>query len=328
MEEVKMKLTKTNDSISIKGKEFTRLLGGFGDDKVILTDKQLGELLGYNIGARQVRRHLEANLQHFEEGLHYIDLKRVPTMENNVEGVLQKHASDEQLISLGYAKQSISQAEHIYIFSEAGFLLYLKFAEGDNAVELYKEFIEKYFKTVAQKKLLEKTVEEMISELEDKRATLLGKMFMTGNTTLKMEYFNESEELNRQIQKHTNTLTSVKALDNVKTELALADSFTQSNHTWDVGMFSKVLNIKGLGRNNMFDYFREKKFIMKNNTPYERYMEYFKITPVINSKNGFVNNKLLIKPKGIKFIFDSLIKDGYIHSKTYEEIKKELMGDE
>ena len=313
-----MKLTKTNDSISIKGKEFTRLLGGFGDDKPFLTDKQLSELLGLPNGARQVRESINNNLNRFENGLHIIDLK----------GVDEADTLTETLISFGYSKQAISQVKNIYIFSEAGFLMYLKIADSEKSWELYSDFIEKYFKTVAQKKVLEKTVEEMISELEDKRATLLGKMFMTGDTTLKMEYFNESEELNRQIQKHTNTLTSVKALDNVKTELALADSFTQSNHTWDVGIFSKVLNIKGLGRNNMFDYFREKKFIMKNNTPYERYMEYFKITPVINSKNGFVNNKLLIKPKGIKFIFDSLIKDGYIHSKTYEEIKKELMGDE
>ena len=312
-----MKLTKTNDSISIKGKEFTRLLGGFGDDKPFLTDKQLAELLGLPNGARQVRESINNNISKFENGLHIIDLK----------GVDETDTLNETLISFGYSKQAISQVKNIYIFSEAGFLMYLKLADSEKSWELYSDFIEKYFKTVAQKKVLEKTVEEMISELEEKRATLLGKMFMTGDTTLKMEYFNESEELNRQIQKHTNVLTSVKALDNVRGELALAESFTQSNNTWDVGVFSKILNIEGLGRTNIFRYFKDKKFIMGNNAPYQTYTDYFKIIPVPSS-NGFINNKLLIKPKGIKFIFDSLIKDGYIHSKTYEEIKKELMGDE
>jgi hypothetical protein len=317
MEEIRMKLTKTNDSISIKGKEFTRLLGGFGDDKPFLTDKQIAELLGLPNGARQVRESINNNLNRFENGLHIIDLK----------GVDETDTLNETLISFGYSKQAISQVKNIYIFSEAGFLMYLKIADSEKSWELYSEFIEKYFKTVAQKKVLEKTVAEMIVELEDRRATLLGKMFMTGDTTLKMEYFNESEELNRQIQKHTNVLTSVKALDNVKSELALAESFTQSDNTWDIGVFSKIVNIDGLGRINMFRYFKDKKFIMSNNIPYQKYTEYFKIIPV-SSGNGYMNNKLLIKPKGIKFIFDSLIKDGYIHSKTYEEIKKELMGDE
>ena len=171
---------KVMDKVDIGGREFTRILGGFREDGFVISDKQIGELLGYNIGARQVRRHVENNASSFENGLHIIDLK----------GVSSKHTSDNTLISLGYSKQAITQAEHIYIFSEAGFLLYLKFAEGDKAVELFKNFIELYFKTKAQKILLERTVEEELEFLNDTRAITLGRMFMAVDDDLKrQEYF-------------------------------------------------------------------------------------------------------------------------------------------
>ncbi len=307
---------KVMDKVDVNGREFTRILGGFKEDGFVISDKQIGELLCYNIGARQVRRHIENNISSFENGLHVMDLKGVP----------DKHTSDNTLISLGYSKQAITQAEHIYIFSEAGFLLYLKFAEGDKAVEIYKSFIEKYFKTKAQKILLERTIEEELEFLKDTRAITLGRMFMAvGDDLKRQEYFLESERLNKEIHKIENRLSTVKALDSVKSELAIAETFTQSNKTWDIGVVAKILNIKGLGRNNFFDWMRSKKIIMKNSTtPYQIYMKYFEVKPVINKYNGFVNEKALFNSSGIKFIIDKLIEDGKVVSKTYAQVMKEL----
>ena len=310
---------KVMDKVDINGREFTRILGGFREDGFVISDKQIGELLGYSKGARQVRVQLDNNIKHFEEGLHIIDLK----------GVHQKYTLEEELISLGYSKQSITQADHIYIFSEAGFLLYLKFAEGDKAVDLYKDFIEKYFKTKAQKILLEKTVEEELEFLKDTRAITLGRMFMAVDDDLKrQEYFLESERLNKEIHKIENRLSTVKALNSVKSELAIAETFTQSNGTWDIGVVAKILNIKGLGRNNFFDWMRSKKIIMKDSTvPYQSFMKYFEVKPVVNKYNGYVNEKALFTSKGIKFIMDKLIEDGKVVSKTYEQVMKELSGE-
>ena len=310
---------KVIGKVDIDGREFTRILGGFREDSIIVSDKQVADLLGYSKGARQVRVQLDNNIKHFEEGLHIIDLK----------GVHQKYTLEEELISLGYSKQSITQADHIYIFSEAGFLLYLKFAEGDKAVDLYKDFIEKYFKTKAQKILLEKTVEEELEFLKDTRAITLGRMFMAVDDDLKrQEYFLESERLNKEIHKIENRLSTVKALDSVKSELAIAETFTQSNGTWDIGVVAKILNIKGLGRNNFFDWMRSKKIIMKDSTvPYQSFMKYFEVKPVVNKYNGYVNEKALFTSKGIKFIMDKLIEDGKVVSKTYEQVMKELSGE-
>lgn len=309
---------KVMENVDINGREFTRILGGFREDSIVVSDKQIADLLGYSKGARQVRVQLDNNIKHFEYGLDIIDLK----------GVHQMDTLDEQLISLGYSKQAITQSEHIYIFSEAGFLLYLKFAEGDKAVELYKDFIEKYFKTKAQKILLEITIQEELEFLKDTRAITLGRMFMAVDDDLRrQEYFLESERLNNEIHKIENRLSTVKALDSVKSELAIAETFTQSNGTWDIGVVAKILNIKGLGRNNFFEWMRNKKIIMKDSTiPYQTYMKYFEVKPVVNKYNGFVNEKSLFNSKGIKFIMDKLIEDGKVVSKTYEQVMKELSG--
>ena len=90
---------KTND-----GREFTRLVGGFGEDKPVITDKQIAELLGYHKKERQVRVQINNNIDHFEDS-DLIDLRRVHDLDT----------LPEVLIPLGYAKQSITQAKNIYI---------------------------------------------------------------------------------------------------------------------------------------------------------------------------------------------------------------------
>ena len=159
----------TNGKVVTKdGREFTRLVGGFGEGKPVISDKQVSELLGYKKGAREVRDRVAKNLKHFETGLHIEDLQRVGENDTFI----------DTLISLGYAKQSITQAKNIYIFSQAGFLLFLKFAEGDKAVEIYKSFIEDYFKTKAENKVMKLTIEEEIEKLKEDKKFLLGAMFM------------------------------------------------------------------------------------------------------------------------------------------------------
>ena len=93
------------ENVDINGREFTRILGGFREDSIVVSDKQIADLLGYSKGARQVRVQLDNNIKHFEYGLDIIDLK----------GVHQMDTLDEQLISLGYSKQAITQSEHLYI---------------------------------------------------------------------------------------------------------------------------------------------------------------------------------------------------------------------
>lgn len=305
----------TGDKISTKdGREFTRLVGGFGNDNPTITDKQVAELLGYKDGARHVRRQVNENVKYFNFEHDVNDLKRaeqIPTLTNT-------------LISLGYAKQSITQAENIYIFSKAGFLLFLKFAEGDKAVELYKDFIEDYFQTKAENIVMKQTLEEELEFLIEQKIIACGRVICDPDESKKIEWFQEAERLNIRIKNIEIALSKEKLMKALEPTIAIADKFTDANEAYDVGVFSKVLRIKGLGRNNLFAWMREKGILMKSNNPYQKYLQYFKVLPLDNPFTGKIDYKTMIKPNGVKFIVKKLIEDDKLITKSIDEILAEL----
>jgi len=67
---------------------------------------------------------------------------------------------------------------------------------------------------------------------------------------------------------------------------------------------------------------RDSEILMKNNEPYQRFMNNFHVIPV--KKNKFTGSKTLIKANGVSYIVNRLIKDGKIQSKTYEEIINDI----
>ena len=292
-----------------KDREFTRILGGFSDTSPIITVRQISELLGKEV--KHINERINANINYFES-VHLLDLKVVDQTDYNL----------EMLKSLGYSKMQISKAKNIYILSEAGFLLYLKFAEGDKAVELYKDFIEDYFKIKAENIVMEKTLQETRIGLIDSKKFLLGSMFLEQDEIKKMELFNQVEKINNQIKDIEVTLAKENLMEQVQDSLAIAERFKNSGNLYDVGDFSKILDIKGFGRNKLFEWMRENKMLMQNNKPYSSHMEYFKIVPIENNK--FATSKTLIKSQGISYIVKKLIKDGKIKEKTYESIIKDM----
>lgn len=299
-----------NGNVKIGEREFTRLLGGFGEDKALVTTKQISDIMGYEL--RVVNQTIDRNIKEFEDNIHIIDLKKIIT-------------DSDHLVNLGYSKVATGRSSSkFYGLSEAGFLLYLKFAEGDKAIELYKDFIEDYFKTKAENIVLKKTVEEELEFLKEQRAMTLGKMFMEFDNTKKMELFTQQEEFNQRINKLETSISNEKLLESVKIELSIADTFTNSTNCYDMGILSKIIDFKGMGRNNLFKYLRKHEILMGNNVPYGRYSEYFKVIPIDNDYTGKIDYKTLVKSKGIKFVFNKLVKDGYVSSKTFEQISKEL----
>ena len=98
------------------------------------------------------------------------------------------------------------------------------------------------------------------------------------------------------------------------------DTVTGSETTIDFGQAAKVLNYKGLGRNKLFQYLRDKDILMSNNTPYQRYVDagYFRLiettwnTP---SNDSMVYLKTVIYQKGLDFLSKIIEKDGYVKNK-------------
>lgn len=57
------------------------------------------------------------------------------------------------------------------------------------------------------------------------------------------------------------------------------DDVAGSKDAIEMGHVAKVLNIKGYGRNNLFEYLRSKKVLDKNNIPYQKFVDagYFRV---------------------------------------------------
>lgn len=140
-----------NGTQNFMGKEIPVVLGGFGEGKRCICDKTIAEIHGME--TKNVRARITDNIKRFKENVDFIDLK---------EGMHQTHTSENQracetntlelLQDLGYAKQSITQAEHIYLLSERGYSKLIKIMDTDLAWEIHDNIMDEYFAMREQKK--------------------------------------------------------------------------------------------------------------------------------------------------------------------------------
>lgn len=115
------------------GREIPVVLGGFGKGKKCVSDRTIAEI--HEMEVRNVRARITDNIRRFTENIDYIDLKRRACEVSTL----------ELLQNLGYAKQSITQAEHIYILSERGYAKLIKIMDTDLAWEIHDKLIDDYF---------------------------------------------------------------------------------------------------------------------------------------------------------------------------------------
>lgn len=84
---------------------------------------------------KHIRERINQNIKRFKENVDFIDLKQRVGQTGTLE-LLQE---------LGYSKQSITQAEHIYILSERGYAKLIKIMDTDLAWEIHDRLIDEYF---------------------------------------------------------------------------------------------------------------------------------------------------------------------------------------
>ena len=152
------------NEIKVTGKqEFMGLvipvvLGGFGDRKKCISDKTIAEIHG--ITSSDVRKEVGRNTSRFQEGIDLMDLK-------------SPSPYDDLLISLGYSKQQIIQAEHIYILSERGYAKLIKIMDTDLAWKVHDKLMDEYFELRDEKVKMDNLSPELRllinMEMEQKR---------------------------------------------------------------------------------------------------------------------------------------------------------------
>lgn len=164
------------------GLEIPVVLGGFGGDKKCISDKTIAEIHGMR--EPDVRRRITDNIKRFKEGVDFIDMKKriVSTDTLCNERVYLAHTLEngscalearQFLETLGYTKQSITQAEHIYILSERGYAKLIKIMDTDLAWEIHDKLIDEYFELREEKMNMNNLSPELRllinMELEQKR---------------------------------------------------------------------------------------------------------------------------------------------------------------
>lgn len=126
-------------SQNFMGLDIPVVLGGFGEGKKCISDATIAEI--HSQPEREIRRRITDNITRFGENIDVIDLKK---------RVGESHTL-ELLLSLGYAKQSITQAKHIYLLSERGYAKLIKIMDTDLAWEIHDKLIDEYFELREEK---------------------------------------------------------------------------------------------------------------------------------------------------------------------------------
>ncbi len=127
-----MTITKTGTQ-PFMGREIPIVLGGFGPNARCVCDKTVAEI--HEVKMFHVRELLGNNSRRFIKNVDYIDLAQRIGEADTL----------ELLTALGYAKQSITQAAHIYILSERGYAKLVKIMDTDQAWDIYNHLLDEYF---------------------------------------------------------------------------------------------------------------------------------------------------------------------------------------
>lgn len=236
--------------------------GGFGEGKRCLTDKTISNIHGMQ--PKNVRARITDNLKRFKENIDIIDLKRA--------------YDTSTLIELGYAKQSITQAKHIYLLSERGYAKLIKIMDTDLAWEIHDKLIDEYF-----------AMREVINSDEQLKAKLLLDIYNGGQ-----EGIVASKELVKLEKKPL-----LEKIEKDKPKVDYFDDFMNSNGLYTSTQVAKLFKFKSAQQLNKV--LNENRIIFKQGKSWLPYSEidktWFKI--LVGEKEGHNYSNLKITPKGI-----------------------------
>lgn len=129
------KILENVPAIKVIGKEhignieFTGIEGGFGENKKSILAKDVAQIHEQSVG--NINRLINNNRKWFEDGIDVIDLL-------NASEAFRNFAHQ-----LGLDKSNRTQ--HIYLLSERGYSLLVKFMDDEKATRVYKQLLDNYF---------------------------------------------------------------------------------------------------------------------------------------------------------------------------------------
>ena len=109
--------------------EFTGIEGGFGEDKKAMLAKDVALIHGQPVG--NIYRFVNNNRKWIEDGVDVIDLL-------NASDAFRNFAKEQGLITS-------NRVQNIYLFSERGYSMLVKFMSDEKATQIYKQLLNNYF---------------------------------------------------------------------------------------------------------------------------------------------------------------------------------------
>lgn len=107
------------------------------------------------------------------------------------------------------------------------------------------------------------------------------------------------------VAEQTISSLNTKVLE-MKPKADFFDAVADSKTAISMNDVSKVLAVKGYGRNNLFDFLRNEGILDRNNVPYQRYVDcgWFRVIEQKYTKNGeqYISTKTLVYQKGVDAI--------------------------
>lgn len=137
----------------------------------------------------------------------------------------------------------------------------------------------------------------------------LQKIFSDPRKAIKI-YAQALEQTEKELQKATDYINN-----DLLPKVEMYDVVMGTDNLIEMSSVAKVLNYRGMGRNNLFEYLKNKKILRFNNTPYQSYVDagYFKIVREAFERDGYegIYDKTMTTQKGVDYIGKLLREDGY-----------------
>ncbi len=253
------------------------LLGAMLEEK---EDKQL-----QIIDQRELLGHEFKIYGTYEEPLFLAKDVAIWINHSNARMMIQSVDEDEKkCVNNPYALQGQSEQ---WFLTEDGLYEVLMQSRKPIAKEFKKE-VKKILKTIRKTGGYVANADMMVNtyfgELEDHQKTAVKHLFVNVN---KLQ--DKSQALEKKVTEYQPIVDKYR-------------QFLDADGLMKVGTLAKALNIKGLGQNKLFIFLRDKKLLMKDNQPYQTYVNrgYFKVI----ARTTPVGNKpvTLVTPKGADYI--------------------------
>ena len=109
---------------------------------------------------------------------------------------------------------------------------------------------------------------------EDSEMEILSKAFLIAQKTIETQKLRLEEETNKR-------MIAEQTIEENRPLVEFAEQIASSSDSIDIGAFAKLVNSENinLGRNKLYAWLRDNKYLMKGNIPYQQYIdnEYFEV---------------------------------------------------